>query len=127
MSIPEKVIEKGLKTFDDVNYSRSEEAADKAAMHLVDMKSDNPLAKMIRPLLALIVTSVWVIKELAKLFTEKEIDNSLATNALMAVLGFYFIVRGAEKVLSRREAAKIQHSKLLTRQEIRERKREMRK
>lgn len=121
----EKVIEKGLSTFDDAVYARGEAEADRTARHLADMKSDNPLSKMIRPIMSLAILFVWIVLHISIMFLEKDIDTTSVNAALISVLGFYFVSRSYEKVNSRKAAADIHINKKLQRQEIKERKREM--
>lgn len=126
MSEATELIGKGLDTFDDVVYSRGEEETDKTSRHLVDMTSDNPFAKIIRPLLATIVTSVWAYKEVLSTFKEG-VDTQTVTSVMLVVLSFYFVVRSVEKIQSRKAAASIQQQKIKTHHELREERRDNRK
>ena len=122
-----ELIDKGLETFDDAHYSKGEEEADRTARHLTDMNSDSPFAKIGRPLWTTIVCSVWAFREIYDLFTIKEIDNGTATSVLTIVLSFYFVVRGYEKIQSRKAAAAIHQEKLKTKHELREERRDNKK
>jgi hypothetical protein len=112
--IKDELIEKGLETLDDSVYSRGEQEADRTARHLADMKSDNPLAKMIRPLMALVVLSVWVSLQVYSIW-KPDINVGSADAALMVVMGFYFVARSFEKINSKKTAAKIHQDRISNR------------
>jgi len=115
---------------DDNVYSRQEQETDLISKHAIDMKSDSPLAKNIRPIVTLwslaINTAIWLIS----LFPDVTVDPTIVLTAggvLISTIGFYFNSRKVEKVYAKKAGASIQISKLESRQEIRERKRKMRK
>ena len=114
----EELIGKGLETFDEAVYSRGEQEADRTARHLADMKSDNPLAKMIRPVMALSILIVWICLQIYSIW-KPEINISSADAALMVVMGFYFVARSFEKINSKKTAAKIHQDRISNRHERR--------
>ena len=120
--------DKVLDTVDDNIYSRSEWETDRTSRHLADKQSDNPLAKMIRPIAfiwAMVVcTFLWIG---SIWFNIPEAVTSAANSVLISIIGFYFVSRGAEKVFSKRSAADIQINKMKVRHELREQRRQNRK
>jgi len=124
-----ELIGKGLETVDDIHYSKGEQEADRTARHLADMQSDNWLSKSIRPMItiwAIVINSFLWIGQTLGLDVNESVMGA-ANGILIAIIGFYFVSRGAEKVFSRRSAASIQIEKMRTRHELKEERKENRR
>jgi hypothetical protein len=131
MTIPDptELVDKVSESIDDNVYSRQEAEADRTSRHLADMQSDNKLAKMIRPVMALwamfINSILWIMS-----YFRVEVDDTIVLTAggvLISIIGFYFESRRAEKINAKKASASIQIEKLRTRHEIRMERRESRR
>lgn len=128
MTDPTKLVGEVLEGVDDNIYSRQESEADRTSRHLADMTSDNKLAKMIRPMLALGLFVVWATLMVSSIFTKVEPEALYSsTAAMMAAIGFYFESRRAEKINAKKASAGIQIEKMRTRHEIRLEKKQARR
>ena len=121
---PTKIVEKITESIDDNIYSRQESEEDRTDRHLADMQSDNPLAKMIRPVLALLITLVWVVLHIYALYGTVQVEALYSADAaLMTALGFYFSSRGLEKITKNKSAAAVRITKMNARAERRRKRR----
>jgi len=125
---PTKILDTVAEGVDDNIYSRQESEVDRTSRHLADMTSDNPLAKMVRPLLALGLFVVWATLMIASIFKPVEAEAIYSsTAAMMAAIGFYFESRRAEKINAKKASAGIQIEKMRTRHDIKMEKKQNRR
>lgn len=101
------ILDKGLETLDDNVLSDQEREANISARHAADMASDNKLSKNIRPIIAITMLGIWLGVHLIVLFkfavTDIDINELIFADAsiLIAVIGFYFNSRKAEKLMDK--------------------------
>lgn len=101
------ILDKGLETLDDNVLSEQEREANISDRHKTDMASDNKLSKNIRPIIALFMLGIWLIVHVIVLFkfavTDININELIFSDAsiLVAVIGFYFNSRKAEKIMDK--------------------------
>ncbi len=125
---PTKIISDVTDVIDDNIYSRQEQEEDRTERLKIDLQSDNQLAKMARPIMAYTILIVWSFVIIASIWIEIDQDVRDAVKwSLTAVLGFYFVSRGMEKVNSKKLDATIKLERMKTRAQIRQDKRESRK
>ncbi len=125
---PTKIISDLTDVIDDNVYSRQEQEEDRTERLKIDLQSDNQLAKMARPIMAYTILIVWSFVIIASIWIEIDQDVRDAVKwSLTAVLGFYFVSRGMEKVNSKKLDATIKLERMKTRAQIRQDKRESRK
>lgn len=101
------IIDKGLETLDDNVLSDQEREANISDRHKTDMASDSKLSKNIRPIIAITMLGVWIIVHIIVLFkfvvTDIDLTELIFADAsiLVAVIGFYFNSRKAEKIMDK--------------------------
>ena len=108
---PTKLVDKALETVDKNVLSAQERAEHLTRRLELDVQSDNPLAKMIRPLITLTVGSVWVILHLVFVFKPLSWEVLASVDAtFMTCIGFYFDARKKEKIATRKAMAAVKIS-----------------
>lgn len=124
----DKIIDDVTETLDDNMYSRQEQEEDRTERLKIDLQSDNQLAKMARPIMAYTILIVWSFVIIASIWIEVDQDVRDAVKwSLTAVLGFYFVSRGMEKINTKKSDAAIKIERMKTRAEIKQKRRESRK
>ena len=122
-------VDKALDFADDSFESGAERQATLTERLRIDMASDNPLAKMIRPIITLTLLALEIIVVVATLYDVEVPDHIVYELGAMlgAAIGFYFNSRRNEKITAKKAEAAIEIERIKAKQEIKQIKKEARK
>ena len=124
---PLKIIDKATEVLDDNVYSEQESQQERTERLRIDMQSDNPIAKIIRPVVTLIVSLVWSFAMVFSFFRTAPAEVIYSISAVFTMcIGFYFHSRRQEKIAANKTNAAIKLEAIKTKHELREDKRDSR-
>ncbi len=124
---PLKAADKLIEAVDDNVYSEQESQEERTERLRIDMQSDNPMPKIIRPVVTLIVTLVWSFVMVFSFWNTTSVDVVVAVTATLNIcIGFYFHSRRQEKIAAKKTDAAIKIEALKTKHELREERRDSR-
>ena len=124
---PLKAADKLIDAVDDNVYSEQESQEERTERLRIDMESNSPMAKIIRPLITLISALVWAFAIVYSFFkTADPIALASASSVFITCIGFYFHSRRQEKINAKKSDAAIKIERMKTRHELREEKRDAR-
>lgn len=122
-------IKKGAEIADDFHESAEERQATLSKRHMLDMNSDNPLSKSIRPIVTIWTGLIWGVITLLAI-VRGEVDweiYGIASSPFVTCISWYFESRRREKIAAQNAQANIRIERIRTRHEIRQERRESRK
>ncbi len=124
---PLQAADKLIDAVDD-NYLSEQESEDiRTERQRIDMQSDNPMAKIIRPLVTLLSGLVWAFAIVYSFFKDADpIALASATSVFVTCVGFYFHSRRQEKMQQKKADTALKIERMKTRHELREEKRDNR-
>lgn len=124
---PLKAADKIIDAVDDNVYSEQESQQERTERLRIDMQSDNPIAKIIRPVVTLIVALVWSFAMVFSFFRTAPSEVIYSISAVFTMcIGFYFHSRRQEKIAAKKTDAAIKIEAMKTKHELREEKRDNR-
>ena len=124
---PLKIIDKATEVLDDNVYSEQESQQERTERLRIDMQSDNPIAKIIRPVVTLMTGLVWSFAMVFSFFRVAPAEVVYSVSAVFTMcIGFYFHSRRQEKITAKKTDAAIKIEALKTKHELREEKRDNR-
>lgn len=122
-----KAVDKIIDAVDDNVYSEQESQAERTERLRIDMQSDNPIAKIIRPVVTLMTGLVWSFAMVFSFFRTAPPEVVYSVSAVFTMcIGFYFHSRRQEKIAAKKTDAAIKIEALKTKHELREEKRDNR-
>ena len=106
--IDTKLINKAVDVFDD-NFESSQEAEDtRTERHRIDMASDNPLSKNIRPYITIYSGLIWGVVHILSIWFEVNDAVLYSASAVFgSCIGFYFNSKRQERIVEKKSAAGI--------------------
>ena len=121
---PLAAADKLINAVDD-NYLSEQESEDiRTERQRIDMQSDNPMAKVIRPLVTLLSGLVWAFSIVYSFFKDADpIALASATSVFVTCVGFYFHSRRQEKMQQKKADTALKVERMKARHEIREERR----
>lgn len=124
---PLKLIDKATEVLDDNVYSEQESQQERTERLRIDMQSDNPIAKIIRPVVTLLSGAVWAFAMIFSFFKTAPSEVVYSASAVFTMcIGFYFHSRRQEKIAAKKTDAAIKIEAMKTKHELREDKRDSR-
>ena len=124
---PLKIIDKATEVLDDNVYSEQESQQERTERLRIDMQSDNPIAKIIRPVITLMTGLVWSFAMVFSFFETAPSEVVYSVSAVFTMcIGFYFHSRRQEKIAAKKTDAAIKIEAMKTKHELREDKRDSR-
>ena len=122
-----KAADKILDAVDDNVYSEQESQQERTERLRIDMQSDNPIAKIIRPVITLMTGLVWSFAMVFSFFRTAPPEVIYSISAVFTMcIGFYFHSRRQEKIAAKKTDAAIKIEAMKTKHELREDKRDSR-
>ena len=122
-----KAADKILDAVDDNVYSEQESQQERTERLRIDMQSDNPIAKIIRPVVTLMTGLVWSFAMVFSFFETAPSEVVYSVSAVFTMcIGFYFHSRRQEKIAAKKTDAAIKIEAMKTKHELREEKRDNR-
>lgn len=124
---PLKAADKIIDAVDD-NYLSEQESEDiRTDRQRIDMESDNPMAKVIRPVVTLMTGLVWSFAIVFSFFKQAPPEAIYSASAVFtSCVAFYFHSRRQEKIAAKKTDAAIKIEAMKTKHELREDKRDSR-
>ena len=116
------------KITDNLTSTSEERDSELTERLRIDMQSDNPLAKMIRPITLIVFLVLEGFIVIASAF-DKTVDIAISTEVsliLITIIGFYFESRKREKIAERNAKANMQIEVMKQRETRKERRHERR-
>ncbi len=122
---PLKAADKIIDAIDDNVYSEQESQQERTERLRIDMQSDNPMAKIIRPVVTLLSGAVWAFAMIFSFFKTAPSEVVYSASAVFTMcIGFYFHSRRQEKIAAKKTDAAIKIEAMKTKHELREDKRD---
>jgi hypothetical protein len=131
-----KALPTGGKIVDDLTESGEERQAVLSERHRLDMNSDNPLSKSIRPIATLWTGLIWGVVTLIAI-VRGSVDwdiYAIASGPFVTCISFYFESRKREKMAAQNAQANVQmenlklkHDQKIERKEVRQDRRNARR
>lgn len=128
MMDPTKIADKAVDAITENIYSEAKSQAERTQRLRIDMQSDNPMAKIIRPVVTLMTGLVWSFSIVYSFFGGEVHSEAIysASAVFTSCVAFYFHSRRQEKINAKKSDAAIKIEAMKTRHELIEEKRDNR-
>ncbi|MCK5614155.1 hypothetical protein KAR91_70475 [Candidatus Pacearchaeota archaeon] len=124
---PLKAADKIIDAVDDNVYSEQESQIERTERLRIDMQSDNPMAKIIRPVVTLMTGLVWSFAIVFSFFKQAPPEAIYSASAVFtSCVAFYFHSRRQEKIAAKKTDAAIKIEALKTKHELKQDKKDSR-